>query len=194
MKQFKSTDHLNLWNWCVPMNSEGWSPDTNWEQYNKSINEKKKCFFIFVSLIFWFQSIRYQYSLWIGTHSPYSNTKHENITVWFLLNTYIICFPLVLFRNIYPDLTHFSSFFQPIPVISQNGNHLHWHSKIHLRSSSSGKLFSNGKETKINVSFLQPIGVWMEKGCGADLIINIVLTILGFIPGVIHACFIICWY
>ncbi|UMM29452.1 hypothetical protein L5515_011803 [Caenorhabditis briggsae] len=38
---------------------------------------------------------------------------------------------------------------------------------------------------------LPPIGVWMEKGCGADLIINIVLTILGFIPGVIHACFII---
>ncbi|GMT32968.1 hypothetical protein PFISCL1PPCAC_24265, partial [Pristionchus fissidentatus] len=41
---------------------------------------------------------------------------------------------------------------------------------------------------------IPPIGVWMEKGCGADLLINIVLTLLGYIPGLIHACFIIAWY
>ncbi|KAI0167184.1 hypothetical protein GGR52DRAFT_557275 [Hypoxylon sp. FL1284] len=32
-----------------------------------------------------------------------------------------------------------------------------------------------------------PIGVWAVAGCGADLLINICLTILGYIPGHIHA-------
>ncbi|KAI1498466.1 hypothetical protein F5X99DRAFT_393256 [Biscogniauxia marginata] len=32
-----------------------------------------------------------------------------------------------------------------------------------------------------------PIGVWAVAGCGADLFINICLTILGYIPGHIHA-------
>ncbi|KAK1071042.1 plasma membrane proteolipid Pmp3 [Friedmanniomyces endolithicus] len=33
---------------------------------------------------------------------------------------------------------------------------------------------------------LPPLGVFLERGCGADLIINIVLTCLGYIPGVSH--------
>uniref|UniRef100_A0A1I7XG58 Hydrophobic protein LTI6B n=1 Tax=Heterorhabditis bacteriophora TaxID=37862 RepID=A0A1I7XG58_HETBA len=41
---------------------------------------------------------------------------------------------------------------------------------------------------------IPPIGVWMEKGCGNHLIICILLTILGYIPGIIYACVIICWY
>eukprot|EP00611_Tribonema_gayanum_P022637 TRINITY_DN458_c0_g1_i3.p2 TRINITY_DN458_c0_g1~~TRINITY_DN458_c0_g1_i3.p2 ORF type:complete len:111 (-),score=8.55 TRINITY_DN458_c0_g1_i3:397-729(-) len=40
--------------------------------------------------------------------------------------------------------------------------------------------------------FLPPLGVFLELGCGRDLVINILLTILGFIPGVIHAFYIIC--
>ncbi|KAI1414226.1 hypothetical protein F5Y13DRAFT_159037 [Hypoxylon sp. FL1857] len=32
-----------------------------------------------------------------------------------------------------------------------------------------------------------PIGVWAVAGCGADLLINICLTILGYFPGHIHA-------
>jgi len=32
-----------------------------------------------------------------------------------------------------------------------------------------------------------PIGVFMVAGCGADLLINICFTILGYIPGHIHA-------
>ncbi|KAI0129395.1 plasma membrane proteolipid 3 [Hypoxylon sp. EC38] len=32
-----------------------------------------------------------------------------------------------------------------------------------------------------------PIGVWAVAGCGADLFINICLTILGYFPGHIHA-------
>ncbi|KAI0879785.1 plasma membrane proteolipid 3 [Annulohypoxylon maeteangense] len=35
-----------------------------------------------------------------------------------------------------------------------------------------------------------PIGVWVVAGCGADLFINICLTILGYIPGHIHAFYI----
>ncbi|TEB31257.1 hypothetical protein FA13DRAFT_1629272, partial [Coprinellus micaceus] len=33
---------------------------------------------------------------------------------------------------------------------------------------------------------LPPLGVFLERGCGADLLINILLTCLGYIPGIIH--------
>ncbi|KAJ7632525.1 hypothetical protein FB45DRAFT_912686 [Roridomyces roridus] len=42
--------------------------------------------------------------------------------------------------------------------------------------------------------FLPPLGVFFERGCGSDLLINILLTILGWIPGVIHAWYIIFKY
>ncbi|KPI38007.1 Plasma membrane proteolipid 3 [Cyphellophora attinorum] len=35
-----------------------------------------------------------------------------------------------------------------------------------------------------------PVGVAMVSGCGADLFINIALTILGYFPGHIHAFYI----
>ncbi|KAI0471146.1 hypothetical protein GGR56DRAFT_659185 [Xylariaceae sp. FL0804] len=35
--------------------------------------------------------------------------------------------------------------------------------------------------------FLPPVGVWAVAGCGADLFVNIALTLLGYIPGHIHA-------
>ncbi|MCJ1278942.1 hypothetical protein MMC21_006763 [Puttea exsequens] len=35
--------------------------------------------------------------------------------------------------------------------------------------------------------FLPPLGVFLVAGCGADLLINICLTLLGFFPGHIHA-------
>ena len=34
---------------------------------------------------------------------------------------------------------------------------------------------------------LPPLAVALKKGAGKDLVINIVLCLLGFIPGVIHA-------
>ncbi|KAI9722956.1 MAG: hypothetical protein M1812_001405 [Candelaria pacifica] len=37
--------------------------------------------------------------------------------------------------------------------------------------------------------FFPPVGVYLVSGCGADLLINICLTILGYIPGHIHAFF-----
>ncbi|KAL1845377.1 hypothetical protein VTK73DRAFT_599 [Phialemonium thermophilum] len=38
--------------------------------------------------------------------------------------------------------------------------------------------------------FLPPLGVWAVAGCGADLFINICLTLLGYIPGHVHAFYI----
>lgn len=35
--------------------------------------------------------------------------------------------------------------------------------------------------------FFPPVGVWMIAGCGADLFVNICLTLLGYFPGHIHA-------
>ena len=39
--------------------------------------------------------------------------------------------------------------------------------------------------------FLPFISVMLKTGCGADFLINICLSILGWIPGVIHAWYII---
>ncbi|KAI8645866.1 hypothetical protein BD408DRAFT_337881 [Parasitella parasitica] len=39
-----------------------------------------------------------------------------------------------------------------------------------------------------------PLGVFGERGCGSDLLINIILTCLGWIPGIVHAIYIIFKY
>ncbi|KAK4104132.1 UPF0057-domain-containing protein [Parathielavia hyrcaniae] len=41
---------------------------------------------------------------------------------------------------------------------------------------------------------LPPLGVFLERGCGSTLLLNILLTILGYIPGIVHALYIICKY
>ncbi|KAG2157342.1 plasma membrane proteolipid 3 [Suillus clintonianus] len=41
---------------------------------------------------------------------------------------------------------------------------------------------------------LPPVGVFLERGCGADLLINCLLTLLGYLPGIIHALYIILKY
>ncbi|KAI8647140.1 plasma membrane proteolipid 3 [Parasitella parasitica] len=41
---------------------------------------------------------------------------------------------------------------------------------------------------------LPPLGVFMERGCVCDLLVNIGLTCLGYIPGIIHALYIILKY
>ncbi|KAH7071493.1 hypothetical protein BKA63DRAFT_419757 [Paraphoma chrysanthemicola] len=35
--------------------------------------------------------------------------------------------------------------------------------------------------------FIPPIGVFLVAGCGMDLFINILLTLLGYLPGHVHA-------
>lgn len=39
--------------------------------------------------------------------------------------------------------------------------------------------------------FLPPLGVFLQVGIGTDFWINIVLTLFGYIPGIIHAVWII---
>ncbi|KAJ1954984.1 hypothetical protein EC988_002130 [Linderina pennispora] len=39
-----------------------------------------------------------------------------------------------------------------------------------------------------------PLGALLRRGCGADFLINIGLTMLGYIPGLIHAWYLICKY
>lgn len=38
---------------------------------------------------------------------------------------------------------------------------------------------------------LPPLGVFLQVGIGAQFWINIILTLLGYIPGIIHAVYII---
>ncbi|KAG4092320.1 putative cation transport-related protein [Neocallimastix lanati (nom. inval.)] len=46
----------------------------------------------------------------------------------------------------------------------------------------------------IGAIILPPLGVFLERGIGKDFIINVLLTILGFVPGILHALYIICKY
>ncbi|MEM8739534.1 MAG: YqaE/Pmp3 family membrane protein [Planctomycetota bacterium] len=39
--------------------------------------------------------------------------------------------------------------------------------------------------------FLPPIAVLLERGVGGSLLLNILLTLLGGIPGMIHALFVV---
>ncbi|PWN47307.1 UPF0057-domain-containing protein [Violaceomyces palustris] len=41
---------------------------------------------------------------------------------------------------------------------------------------------------------LPPLGVFLEVGCNAHFWLNILLTILGYIPGIIHALYVIFKY
>jgi uncharacterized membrane protein YqaE (UPF0057 family) len=58
-----------------------------------------------------------------------------------------------------------------------------------LRSKTEWKtdIFNSDICKIILAIILPPLGVFLERGCGADLLINILLTILGYIPGIIHA-------
>ncbi|KAG2180960.1 hypothetical protein INT43_008542 [Umbelopsis isabellina] len=46
----------------------------------------------------------------------------------------------------------------------------------------------------VGAVILPPLGVFLERGCNSDFFINILLTILGWIPGVVHAFYIILKY
>ncbi|KAM3120523.1 UPF0057-domain-containing protein [Candidozyma auris] len=39
--------------------------------------------------------------------------------------------------------------------------------------------------------FLPPLGVFLEVGCSGAFWLNLILTFLGYIPGIIHALYII---
>ncbi|ODM98599.1 Plasma membrane proteolipid 3 [Orchesella cincta] len=39
--------------------------------------------------------------------------------------------------------------------------------------------------------FLPPVAVCFKRGIGCDCCVNLLLTILGFLPGMCHACYIV---
>lgn len=39
--------------------------------------------------------------------------------------------------------------------------------------------------------FLPPVAVFLKKGAGKDLVINILLTLLVFFPGMVHALWVV---
>jgi uncharacterized membrane protein YqaE (UPF0057 family) len=39
--------------------------------------------------------------------------------------------------------------------------------------------------------FLPPLGVFLKKGLDAQFVINILLTLFGWLPGIIHALYVI---
>ncbi|ODV95444.1 hypothetical protein PACTADRAFT_58243 [Pachysolen tannophilus NRRL Y-2460] len=42
--------------------------------------------------------------------------------------------------------------------------------------------------------FLPPLGVFLEVGFSMVLVLNIILTLLGYIPGILHALYVIFRY
>jgi uncharacterized membrane protein YqaE (UPF0057 family) len=66
--------------------------------------------------------------------------------------------------------------------------------KLYLQQSVLIEIIHSDICKIIFAIILPPLGVFLEKGCGVDLLINIGLTILGFIPGVLHALYIIFKY
>jgi uncharacterized membrane protein YqaE (UPF0057 family) len=39
--------------------------------------------------------------------------------------------------------------------------------------------------------FIPPVGVLIKEGLGVQFLINLILTFLGYIPGIVHALYII---
>ncbi|RKF64384.1 hypothetical protein OnM2_019086, partial [Erysiphe neolycopersici] len=39
---------------------------------------------------------------------------------------------------------------------------------------------------------LPPLAVLLKDGCGTHLLMNIILTLLGFFPGIVHALYVLC--
>ncbi|GMY08711.1 Proteolipid membrane potential modulator [Fagus crenata] len=51
-----------------------------------------------------------------------------------------------------------------------------------------------GSETFVEVIlaiFLPPVGVFLRYGCGVEFWIDLVLTLLGYIPGIIYALYVL---
>ncbi|MFP4518994.1 MAG: YqaE/Pmp3 family membrane protein [Oceanicaulis sp.] len=65
------------------------------------------------------------------------------------------------------------------------------HSDSQTHSRSGGGLTGGDIFRLILAIILPPLGVFTQVGFGLHFWINIVLTLLGYIPGIIHAVYII---
>jgi len=41
------------------------------------------------------------------------------------------------------------------------------------------------------VIFLPPVAVLLERGLGVQFLLNVVLTVIGWVPGVVHAAWVV---
>ena len=60
-----------------------------------------------------------------------------------------------------------------------------------LRGAQSGKLEAMDFVRILFAILLPPLGVFLQVGIGKHFWINILLTLLGYIPGIVHAVYII---
>merc|ERR1712210_37303 len=56
---------------------------------------------------------------------------------------------------------------------------------VSQETSKSG--FNMGDCTRLCALIFPPISVLLVRGCGCDFLLNIILTLLAYIPGMIHA-------
>lgn len=68
-----------------------------------------------------------------------------------------------------------------------------WFEGDERRSSSSASDLDWDKTARmICAVLLPPLGVFLQTGCSKDLAINGLLTLFGYVPGIIHAVYVIC--
>jgi len=61
-----------------------------------------------------------------------------------------------------------------------------------LPYSCPSSIMDGGTICKLIIAIiLPPLGVFIQRGWGADLAINVVLTLMGYLPGIIHAVYLI---
>ncbi len=61
----------------------------------------------------------------------------------------------------------------------------------HIKKGEGMSRDSNQLLYVIIAILLPPLAVFLKKGFGSDLIINIILTLLFFVPGLIHALWVV---
>ncbi|KAJ0405247.1 hypothetical protein P43SY_006932 [Pythium insidiosum] len=61
----------------------------------------------------------------------------------------------------------------------------------HSHEATSGVINWRKVADVICAVLLPPLGVFLQTGCNKDLAINVLLTILGYLPGIIHALYVI---
>jgi uncharacterized membrane protein YqaE (UPF0057 family) len=64
----------------------------------------------------------------------------------------------------------------------------------HVKRASNRKRFTMDLLRIIIAILLPPLGVFLQVGIGKQFWINILLTILGYIPGIVHAIWVITKY
>jgi len=79
------------------------------------------------------------------------------------------------------------------PAAKQQSNNYHRENSIIGRQVAKGRLPMDLLRIIIAI-LLPPLGVFLQVGIGKQFWINVLLTILGYIPGIVHAVWVIAKY